>query len=79
MSVFLKLPADCLKEADLEEKARKLKNIITDMSFNGSFFADNAARENGKLVTAKKHFRGLPILCSADAGDKSARQQIQGI
>ena len=50
---FLEITGRLLERGDLEEKARKLKNTIIDMSFNGSFFADNAARENGKLVAAK--------------------------
>jgi alpha-L-rhamnosidase len=39
-----------LKDKRLVQKAKTLQETILKMSFNGTFFADNAVRENGKLI-----------------------------
>ena len=39
----------------LLEKAKKIRKTIKEWSFNGTFFADNATRENGKLVRRDDH------------------------
>jgi alpha-L-rhamnosidase len=37
-------------ETNLNSKAAKIRAVINDQSFDGTFFVDNAQRQNGKLV-----------------------------
>ncbi len=39
----------------LVEKARKIREVICQQSFDGTFFVDNAVREDGKLVLQKNN------------------------
>lgn len=49
-SGMLKSAGKLLEDDKLIEKAEKLKETILKLSFNGSFFVDNAIRENGQLI-----------------------------
>ena len=49
-SGMLQSAGKLLKDEKLIEKAWKLKETILKMSFNGTFFVDNAIRENGQLI-----------------------------
>ena len=40
-------------DAALLDKAAKLREVIRAMAFNGTYFVDNAVREDGKLVLTK--------------------------
>lgn len=42
-------------DSKLREKAKKIKEKIIQLSFNGEFFIENSVRENGKLVAKSNH------------------------
>ena len=44
-----------LEKPEYEEKGRKIRQLVREMSFNGEFFADHAVRANGKLVVEKEY------------------------
>ncbi len=46
----LRAAGDLYEDAELVSKAEKLEKVIADMSFDGSFFCDNAVRKDGELV-----------------------------
>jgi alpha-L-rhamnosidase len=41
--------AELFDRPELAEKAAKIRKIVADQSFNGTFFVDNALRKDGKL------------------------------
>lgn len=49
----LRAAANLLGDAELQNKANRLKETIIKWSYNGSFFVDNAVRENGLLKTTE--------------------------
>ena len=49
----LRAAANLLGDTTLSGKAEKLKATIIERSYNGTFFVDNALRENGELKTTE--------------------------
>lgn len=51
----LSIAGEIYNDDSLIEKAKKLKETIYNMAFNGEFFADNAVRVDGKLIRQDNH------------------------
>lgn len=54
-ALMLEYMGKLYRDDALLEKAKKIRKTIKEWSFNGTFFADNATRENGKLVRRDDH------------------------
>ncbi len=63
----------------LLEKAKKIRKTIKELSFNGTFFTDNATREKGKLVRRDDHIsetcQYFAILTGIDV-DKELKEKL---
>ncbi len=65
----------------LGEKAKVIKKNVINLSFDGKFFADNAVRENGKLVRCADHLsetcQYYALFFGLDIGEEFSNKMIK--